>query len=191
MYYSDSELVSIGFKKIGRDVQISNKTSIYNPHLIEIGNNVRIDDFTILSPGKELIIGSHVHISCFCFLVGREVIELKDFSGISSRVHIFSSSDSYSGNYLTNPTIPEEFKKIISKPVILKEHCIVGTNSTILPGVTLGKGASVDAHSLVISDCKPFCRYGGVPAIYRKDRFKKLIELEAKFLQSKNLNSLN
>ena len=48
-FYSKEELKEIGFKKYGENVLISRKTSIYNPEKIIIGNNVRIDDFCILS----------------------------------------------------------------------------------------------------------------------------------------------
>jgi len=48
MFYSREELEKIGFKSIGENVLISDKTSIYNPQNIEIGSNVRIDDTFIL-----------------------------------------------------------------------------------------------------------------------------------------------
>ena len=48
-FYTENELKQIGFKRIGENVLISRKASIYQPELIEIGNNVRIDDFCILS----------------------------------------------------------------------------------------------------------------------------------------------
>ena len=47
-----SELRKIGFKNFGKQVFINRNVSIYHPHNIAIGNNVRIDDFCILSaPG--------------------------------------------------------------------------------------------------------------------------------------------
>ena len=49
MFYTNIELQTLGFKAVGKNVFISNKASIYSPHLIEIGDNVRIDDFCILS----------------------------------------------------------------------------------------------------------------------------------------------
>lgn len=48
-FLSDSELRKIGFKKLGKNVKISEKASIYNPEKIEIGDNSRIDDFCLLS----------------------------------------------------------------------------------------------------------------------------------------------
>ncbi|MEC2449247.1 acyltransferase, partial [Bacillus cereus] len=48
-FYSQEELSEIGFLSVGENVLISKKTSIYNPGAISVGNNVRIDDFCILS----------------------------------------------------------------------------------------------------------------------------------------------
>lgn len=48
-FYTHDELAEIGFKSCGKNVLISRKASIYSPAKIEIGDNVRIDDFCILS----------------------------------------------------------------------------------------------------------------------------------------------
>lgn len=50
-FYSREQLEKIGFKSLGENVLISDKTSIYSPENISIGNNVRVDDFSILSAG--------------------------------------------------------------------------------------------------------------------------------------------
>lgn len=50
-FYSREQLEKIGFKFLGNNVLISDKTSIYSPENISIGNNVRVDDFSILSAG--------------------------------------------------------------------------------------------------------------------------------------------
>jgi galactoside O-acetyltransferase len=72
-FYSKNELVEIGFKSIGDNVLISNRCSIYNPKNIELGNNVRIDDFCVISAGNGGIkLGNNVHIAIFCSLMGNE-----------------------------------------------------------------------------------------------------------------------
>ena len=53
-FYTVEELGKIGFKKLGKNVLISKKSSIYTPENISIGDNVRIDDFTILSGTIEI-----------------------------------------------------------------------------------------------------------------------------------------
>ncbi len=48
--------------------------------------------------------------------------------------------------------------------VTVEDRATIGANTTILPGVTIGQGATVSAHSLVNADVPPGAFYGGVPA---------------------------
>jgi galactoside O-acetyltransferase len=59
-FYSSEELADIGLKSCGYNALISKKASLYRVEDIEVGNNVRIDDFCFLL-GK-LKIGNNVHI---------------------------------------------------------------------------------------------------------------------------------
>jgi galactoside O-acetyltransferase len=64
--------------------------------------------------------------------------------------------------------------------VHIKKHAIIGANSVILPGVTIGEGAVVGANSLVTEDCKPWTMYVGSPAKPIKSRpQERILELEA------------
>lgn len=74
-FYSRSELEHIGFATIGKNVLLSRKASIYSPAMISIGDNVRIDDFCILSGC--IGIGSQVHISAYVALYGVWESQLK------------------------------------------------------------------------------------------------------------------
>ena len=180
-FYTEEELKGIGFAKIGKSVLISRKASIYSAELIEIGNNVRIDDFCILS-GK-IKIGNYVHISAGCYLFAGDVgIELNDFSGISSRVTIYAVSDDYSGDFMTNSTVPEKYRHIIKGKIVLEKYVQIGSGSTILPGVNIGEGTAIGAMSLISRDVGSWKIAVGIPAKEIKDRSKKLLELERKFL---------
>ena len=179
MYYTEDELKELSLKSFGTNVLISKKTSLYNPSNIEIGNNVRIDDFCVLSAGKDGIsIGNNIHIGCFCLLVGAAKITLKNFSGLSSRVSIYSSTDDYSGNFLTNPTVPIDLRNVLSKPVTLDEHVVIGASSVILPGVHLQEGVAAGSNCLITKSFKPYNILVGSPAKIIKQRSKKLLELE-------------
>jgi dTDP-4-amino-4,6-dideoxy-D-glucose acyltransferase len=182
-FYSEDELKQIGFKKIGHNVKVSKKASIYMPEKISIGNNVRIDDFCCLVGGQEGInIGSFVHIAFFCVILGNGGVTLKDFSGLSSRVALYSATDDYSGASLTNPTVPEEFLNVERGEIILEKHVIIGTNSTVLPNITIGEGSSVGAHSLVTKDLRAWGVYVGSPVKRIKDRKSDLLEMEKKLI---------
>jgi galactoside O-acetyltransferase len=185
MFLSKEELQKIGFKSLGDNVLISDKCSIYNAKNIEIGSNVRIDDFCILSAGEGGIkIGNHIHIACYVSLIGAGEIILESFSQVSSRVVILSSSDDFSGNYLVGPTILSEFINVKSSPVRLLKHSVIGTGSTILPGVTIGEGAAVGAMSLVKDNVGEFEIVVGIPAKKVKNRNKKILEIESEYLKA-------
>lgn len=184
MFLSKDELRKIGFKSIGDNVLISDKCSIYSPQNIEIGNNVRIDDFCVLSAGSGGIkIGNYVHIAVFCSIIGNGEILMDDFSGLSSRVSLYSSNDDYSGNFLTNPTVPFQYTNVTHGNIHLKKHVIVGSGSIILPNVTLEEGVAVGALSLVNKSVSEYKIVSGNPAKFLKNRNTNLNDLECKLLK--------
>ncbi len=182
-FLTPAALAAMGFASLGEDVCISDKASIYGTERIEIGSHVRIDDFCVISAGVGGIkIGSYIHIAPAANIVGAASITFDDFSGLSGRVSVYSSSDDYSGATLTNPTVPDEFKSVRSRPVHIGRHVIVGCGAVILPGTHLREGCAVNALSLVAGQWPPFTIVGGVPATRLKDRKQDLLELERQFL---------
>lgn len=180
-FYTNEELKSIGFKSIGKNVLISKKCSIYNSKYIEIGNNVRIDDFCILS-GK-IKLGNYIHISAYTALYGGFTgIEMMDFSGISSRCVVYAESDDYVHGYLTNPMVPDKYRNLIKGKVTLEKHVLIGTGSTILPNVTIHEGASIGAMSLVNKNIPKWTVNIGIPCKKLKNRNKKILVKEKEFL---------
>lgn len=180
-FLSQDELKNIGFKSIGKNVLISNKTSIYNPQNISIGDNTRIDDFCVLSAGQGGIeIGKYVHIACYSSLIGKGKITMKDYSGLSSRVSVYSSSDNYDGEYMTNPCLPEYVTNTIHKDVVIGKHVVIGSNSVVLPGVILCDGCSVGAMSLVNKSVEDRCVMAGIPIKKIKERKTNIFVLENK-----------
>ncbi|WP_394165736.1 acyltransferase [Neptunomonas phycophila] len=188
-YYSRSSLEKMGFKFLGENVKISDKASIYDPELIEIGDNSRIDDFCVLS-GK-IKIGIHVHVAPFCLVAGgEEGVFMDDFSGLAYKVQVFTQSDDYSGETLTNPTIPARFKKEYKKSISIGRHVIVGAGSIVMPGVCLAEGCSIGAMALIHKDTSPWGIYTGCPAKRIKSRKKDLLTLEKKFLDEQENDSI-
>lgn len=181
---NEQQLSELGFKKLGRNVRISDKASIYNAANIAIGDNVRIDDFAVLSAGAGgITLGSHIHIAVYTSLIGAGAIVIDDFANLSSKVSIYSSSDDYSGETLTNPCIPDCYKSVTHADVRIMKHVIIGCGSVVLPGVSVSEGVAIGALSLVNKDCQPFNIYAGVPAKLVKGRKKKLLQLEQDFLK--------
>lgn len=182
-YYSPAELAQMGFLSIGTEVRLSRKASVYGAGRIALGDHVRIDDFCVLSAGAGgMAIGNHIHVAVYSSIIGAGRVQLEDFSNISSRVSIYSSSDDYSGEAMTNPTVPAEWTRVHSAPVRIGRHAIIGAGSVVLPGVCLGEGAAIGSLSLVKEDCEAFGIYAGSPARRVGTRKKALLELEGRFL---------
>ena len=180
----------MGFAEIGSNVLISEKATFYNCNKIKLGDNCRIDDFCVVAAGEGGVnIGRFVHIAVGSTLIGTGNITLSDFSGLSSRVAIYSSSDDYSGAFMTNPTVPQQFTNVKHADVYLGKHVIVGSGSVILPGVRLEEGVAIGALSLVTKNCKAFGIYAGNPAKFIKERKKDLLTLEQQLLNHKNNES--
>jgi acetyltransferase-like isoleucine patch superfamily enzyme len=170
-FFSKEELDKLGFGKLGVNVSISRKASIYRPDKITLGNNVRIDDFCVLSAGDEGIeIGDYIHIGVYSCLIGKGKIVLSDFCNISSKVSVYSSNDDYSGAYMTNPMVPERFTHVTHASVDIGRHVIIGSGSVILPGTCISDGSAIGALSLVQGTIPPSAIYAGIPAKFIRER---------------------
>jgi acetyltransferase-like isoleucine patch superfamily enzyme len=177
-FLTENELKKIPFKSLGCNVKISDKVSLYAAENISIGNNVRIDDFCVLSAfGGYINLHNHIHIAVFCNLNGKGGIEMKDYSGLSSRVSLYSASDDYSGDYLIGPIMENECLRIISGPIILEKYVTIGTSSAVLPNVTLKEGSVLGSFSLLTKDTEEWTVNAGVTAKKISSRKKGLLEL--------------
>ena len=176
-FYSMEELKDMGFKSIGADLSISKKASFYGVENISIGSHVRIDDFCILS--GEISIGDYIHIAAYSALYGSDAgIQINEFANISSRVCIYAVTDDYSGESMTSPMIPDEYKNLQKAPVYIGRHAIIGSGSVILPGSEIGEGCAVGSLSLIKKALDAWWIYAGIPAKKLKERSKGLLEKE-------------
>jgi galactoside O-acetyltransferase len=196
-YYNETDLLKFGFKSVGSNVKISKNCIIRGLYNISIGDNVIIDAFcSIIATGDcELKIGSFIHIGAYCHLLANAGIEIGDFSGLSQGVKIYSKTDDYSGNSLTNPTIPSKFKTLKRGKVSIGEHTIIGANSVVLPGLNIGDGVAIGALSLVTTNLGPWYIYYGNPLKKGLPRSRKLLSQREIFMEEyselkTNLNSV-
>lgn len=179
-FLNDEQLKNLGLRSYGTNVLISDKASFYNVKNISIGNNVRIDDFCILSAGVGgITLKNYIHIACYTSLIGRLNIMMDDFSVLSSKVAVYSSTDDFSGEYMISPMCKSEDSRVKSVPIYIGKHTVVGTGSVILPGACIREGVALGAMTLLKTDTKEYSIYVGNPARYlrqRHDRCKQLAE---------------
>lgn len=172
-FYSQEELLSLGFKSVGHNCFISRNACFYGVGNMSIGNDVRIDDFCILS--GNISIGNHVHISAYVALYGSEGIVFEDYTGISARSTIYSAMDDFNGEYLIGPMSPNGTTNVQGGEVRIKSYSQIGAHSLIFPCVTIGEGVVVGAMSMVKTNLDPWGIYYGIPAKLLGKRSNKLL----------------
>jgi acetyltransferase-like isoleucine patch superfamily enzyme len=183
-YWNSTDLKNFGFKKVGENVLIAKNITIIGISNISLGNNIRIDGYTVINANRGFLnLGDFIHIGGSSFLACAGGIEFKSYSTISQGVKIYSVSDDYSGNYMTNPLVPKEFTNVDYGLVTLSEHVIVGSGSVLLPNTTLLEGTAVGALTLVNRSIGPWGIYAGVPAKLVKARSKEILNKQKLFEQ--------
>jgi galactoside O-acetyltransferase len=184
MYLTASELRQVGFRSLGKRCLIDATAILIDPSLISIDDDVRIDAYVLISAhGGEVTIGKNVHIAVGVVIYGGGGVSLGDGSGLSAGVKVVSASDDYVFGHLTNPTIPDDFRFVTRSRIKIGPHAVVGVNSVLLPGSTLGFGSAVAAQTLVKGQVGEFELVGGSPMRQLGHRDKsKLLDLHAKYL---------
>ena len=177
-YYTIEELKSKGITVHGTNVLVSRFANIYNAKNLILHDHIRIDDFTVISCKGTVEIMNYVHIGPQCMISSSTRIILGNYTGLSCGVKLFGGCDDFSGDYLTNPTVPSKYLNVQHGDIILEDHALIGSNAVILPGVSIKHGAAIAAASLVKKDIEEWTICGGCPAKKIKDRSKKCLELQ-------------
>ena len=179
-FLSREEVFALGFASCGENVKISRHATFYRADLIEIGNNVRIDDFSVIT--GSLRIGNFCHIAAHSVFSGAidSLIFIDDFCTFAYGVRIFSKSDDYQGNSMTGSVVPAYLTSAISLPIRIGAHSIIGTSSIVMPGVDVAEGTALGALSLLKSSTNSWSIYAGIPAKFIKIRSQNSLKLQKK-----------
>ncbi len=169
----------MGLAACGEHVLISRRASVYGADRLYVGHRVRIDDFALITCDGEVRISDHVHIAAHAALYGGGGIVLEDFVTVSGRSSVYSVTDDYGGDFMTNPTVPADLTGAVRRPVVLRRHVVVGAGSIVLPGVTIEEGSVTGAMTLVNRSLDAWGIYIGVPARLLRPRGRGLLAREA------------
>lgn len=178
------------FKEIGKNVTIYEPVTIIKPDSIVMKSNIIISEYSFFFGGLGLYVGNFVHIATQSCIIGGGYCILEDFVGLSTGVRLITGSDDYSGNALTNPTVPNEFRNVNHSFIHCKRHSLLATNVVVHPGVTIGEGAVAASGSVVTKDLEPWSVYMGIPARKVKERPRKtILSLEKKLLENYSIDN--
>lgn len=107
--------------------------------------------------GKGCFIGDYVRIDTS----HTDMITVEDNVSIASGSRLLCHQRDFS-----DFCVGDDYMKLgyVVKPIVLKKGCLVGMESFVMPGVTIGEGAIVGAGSLVTKDIPAWTIAAGRPA---------------------------
>ena len=147
---------------IGKNVQLGNEVRIHHPELVNlydcvVGDETRIGAFVEIQVGAK--IGSRCKISSHSFICEGVTIEDEVFVGHG----VMFINDRFPGATTADgrPQGPADWKV---EPTYVCRGASIGSNATILCGVTIGEGAIVGAGAVVTRDVAARTIVVGVPA---------------------------
>ena len=153
-------MVKADFARIAPDVRLGQDVKIYafaNLYGCEIGDDCKIGTFVEIQKGVR--IGSRVKISSHSFICEGVTIEDEVFIGHG----VMFTNDKYPRATTDTGDLQGEADWVCI-PTLIKRGASIGSNATILCGITIGEGALVGAGSVVTQDVPTGAVVVGNPA---------------------------
>lgn len=151
--------ISTEYVAISPDVKLGNNVSLakfVNLYGCTVGDNSKIGAFVEIQ--KNSIVGCNCKISSHSFICEGVAIEDNVFIGHG----VIFINDKYPRSVNDDGTIQTEVDWEVTKTIV-KKGASIGSNATILCGVTIGEDAIVGAGSVVTKDVPPFTIVAGNP----------------------------
>jgi len=142
--------------QLGRDVRIFH-ASLVNLYGCTIGDESRIGGFVEIQ--KNSSVGARCKISSHTFICEGVTIEDEVFIGHG----VMFTNDIYPRATNADGSAQSEANWQVVETRVCKRASI-GSNATILAGISIGEGALVGAGAVVTKDVPPFAIVAGVPA---------------------------
>lgn len=136
--------------------------------LFSIGNNSTIEDFCTVNNGVgTVIIGNKTRIGLGCTLIGP--VTIGNDVRLAQNVVLSGLNHNYK-----DISLPISEQGVTTSPIVVMDETWIGSNSVILPGVTIGKHCVIAAGSVVTKSISDYCIAAGNPArILKQYNFEK------------------
>ena len=144
------------------DVRLGRGVVIFHPELVnlygcQIGDGTKIGSFVEIQ--KKATIGKNCKISSHSFIC--EGVEIEDEVFIGHGVKFIN--DLYPHATTAEGNLQGEADWKVLRTVV-RARASIGTNATILPNVTIGRGAMIGAAAVVVANVPDHAVVIGVPA---------------------------
>ena len=147
--YTDEEIRTYMSGVTGQEVDES--FSLFVPFTADFGKNIKI--------------GKNVFINSGCRFQDQGGITIGDGSLIGHNVVLATINHDYN---------PKKRGMMYLKPIVLEENSWIGSNATILPGITIGENSIVAAGSVVTKDVPANTIVAGNPAKFMSNLEDKI-----------------
>lgn len=141
---------------LGRGVKIFHP-SLVNLYGCTVGDETRIGAFVEIQKGA--VIGARCKISSHTFIC--EGVQIDDEVFIGHGVMFTNDRLPRATNAAGGLQSEADWKLELTR---IKRGASIGSNATIVPGITIGQGALVGAGAVVTRDVPDFATVAGVPA---------------------------
>jgi acetyltransferase-like isoleucine patch superfamily enzyme len=147
-------------RRCGHGLEVGSGAGFKHLETFELGDQVFVGAQAYIQGRFDgtTIIGNHVWIGPQAYMDARDLV-LEDFVGWGPGAKVLGSA--HTGLPADVPIVHTDLE---IRPVRVEAWADIGTNATILPGVTIGRGAIVGAGAVVTRDVPPFAIVAGVPA---------------------------
>ena len=117
------------------------------------------------STGITLTVGRNCHLGDNVHIVATERVTIGDNCLMASKIFISDTSHgSYQGDVQSSPDTAPNSRPLHARPVAIGANVWIGENVCVLPGVSIGDGAIINANAVVTKDVPPASIVAGIPA---------------------------
>lgn len=184
-FYLRKKLYPLLFKQVGCGLIIGRNVVIRHPHTIVLGDNVTIDDYSLIDgrgAGESgVVLEDNVIINRNCMVLAKAgPVHLGKRTSVGSNsvivsmdgVHLGESVLIAGGCYLSagsyhidDISLPIMDQGTYSRgPIAVGDNVWIGTGAIVLDGMTIGEGAVIGAGAVVTKDVPVRAIVAGVPA---------------------------
>jgi acetyltransferase-like isoleucine patch superfamily enzyme len=147
---------------VNDDVKLGKNVKIFHPQLVNlygcnIGDDSKIGTFVEIQ--KNAAVGARCKVSSHTFICEGVILEDEVFVGHG----VMFTNDLYPQATNEDGSLQTEADWSVVKTLV-KCRASIGSNATILAGVTIGKNAIVGAGTVVTRDVPDYAIVAGVPA---------------------------
>lgn len=188
------------FQKVGSGVVFGRSITIRHPRKIRLGDNVVIDDYTVLDAkgtdnegivvgdnvmlgrntvisckNGNIVIGDNTNIAMNCFVQSAKEVAIGKNTLFSAYCYIIGG-----GDHKTDRTdIPVLAQGQVVRGVRIGDNCLLGAGAMIQDGVVLGRDSIIGTGAVVRENIPEFSIAAGVPAKVMRSRKPSQFQGEA------------